>query len=92
MPLYEFQCDECGEIFELVYSLAACPVYDDCPDPQCEGAIKKLISPPGCLKTDHPAWLNDHVRAVLQKEGEKPIETRTEHDRYLKQNGYIQRC
>ena len=91
MPLYDFTCGSCERTFEELQ-----PINEDegqvvCPG--CgSGGVKRELSFQGGLVTEHPVWLNDHVRAVLQKEGEKPIETRTEHDRYLKKNGYIQRC
>ena len=89
MPLYEFFCTTCGSSTERSFSIADCPGRTPCDN--CGEYAGKTISFRGGLQTDHPAWLNDHVREVLQKDGEKPIETRKEHDDYLKANGYIQR-
>lgn len=88
MPLYDFRCMECGWIQED-YAL----MNDSDPRAECRacgGMCEKIISFQGGFKTDHPAWLNNQVRAALQGEGEKPIETRKEHDQYLKDNGIVQ--
>jgi len=91
VPLYEFECDECKKVFEQFYKMDECPVWMDCPDRDCEGAAKKVLPSSYGVMGDHPTWLNDHVREVLQRDGERPIETRKEHDQYLKENGYVQR-
>lgn len=41
MPLYEYQCDNCGNQFELRQKFSDEPAKE-CP--KCGGAIKKLIS------------------------------------------------
>ncbi len=92
MPIYEYRCDVCGKLFEEIINKISPPDFSHCADASCDGVGKKLISSPGGFVTDNPAWLNDHTRAVLQKDGERPIETRKQHDDYLKANGYVQRC
>lgn len=89
MPEYEFQCNKCGEIMEHFASIDDCPQEIGCC--VCAGQARKIISFQGGVQTDNPAWINDHLRAVLQRDGEKPIETRKEHNQYLKANGYVQR-
>ena len=42
MPLYEFQCSDCGEQMELIVKVNARP--PKCPD--CGGKLKKQISAP----------------------------------------------
>lgn len=40
MPLYEYQCDECGMSFErLIYH------EEDVRCPSCSGRVRKLLSP-----------------------------------------------
>lgn len=89
MPEYDFQCKKCGTVFTEEYKVDECPGSIKCFF--CGDVARKIISFNGGLKTDHPTWINDHLRSVLQKDSEKPIETRKEHDDYLKRNGIIQR-
>ncbi len=44
MPVYEYQCSECGNQFELRQKFSDAPATE-CP--QCNGPVKKLISQAG---------------------------------------------
>lgn len=57
MPLYEYQCTQCGERTEILQKISD-PPYTHCP--KCGGAVKKLLSSPaiqfkgsGFYKTDY---------------------------------------
>ena len=57
MPLYEYQCTQCGERKEVLQKFSD-PPYSHCP--KCSGAMKKLLSSPaiqfkgsGFYKTDY---------------------------------------
>ena len=57
MPLYEYQCTQCGERVEVIQKLSD-PPYSHCP--KCGGDMKKLVSAPaiqfkgsGWYKTDY---------------------------------------
>jgi putative FmdB family regulatory protein len=57
MPLYEYQCTQCGERVEVIQRLSD-PPYSHCP--KCSGDMKKLFSAPaiqfkgsGWYKTDY---------------------------------------
>lgn len=41
MPVYEYQCSECGQIEEAFQKISD-PPLENCP--QCRGSLKKLIS------------------------------------------------
>lgn len=41
MPVYEYQCTECGQIEEAFQKISDAPL-ETCP--QCKGGLKKLIS------------------------------------------------
>jgi putative FmdB family regulatory protein len=43
MPLYEYQCDDCGHRFEVIQKFSDAPV-EVCP--ACGGAVKRLLSSP----------------------------------------------
>lgn len=91
MPLYTFKCNQCGCEEELLLQVSEASSFYAC-CPECGEQLAKQIDLPSEPVTDNPRWINDHLRSVLQKDGEKPIETRKEHDNYLKKNGIIQRC
>lgn len=59
MPLYEYQCQACGERVEVIQKFND-PPYEHCP--KCGGDMKKLLSAPaiqfkgsGFYKTDYNA-------------------------------------
>jgi len=43
MPLYEFQCDECGHRFEIIQKFSDAP---PAACPKCGGPVHKLVSSP----------------------------------------------
>ncbi len=43
MPLYEYQCKQCGHRFEKIQSFSA-PEEKECP--ACKGEVERLISAP----------------------------------------------
>lgn len=59
MPLYEYQCGQCGERVEIIQKISD-PPYTHCP--KCGSEMKKLVSAPaiqfkgsGWYKTDYAA-------------------------------------
>lgn len=57
MPLYEYECGQCGERVEVIQKLSD-PPYSHCP--KCGGDMRKLFSSPaiqfkgsGFYKTDY---------------------------------------
>ena len=89
MIQYEYQCQKCNAIFDMFFSLKEWDVTPNCPD--CGGEGKKIIT--AQIQRDEPVWLNDGVRDALQDRDfpHKPIETRTDYKRYLKDTGIMER-
>jgi putative FmdB family regulatory protein len=87
VPLYEFECQVCGKSHERVFKIVGCPTSQRC---DCGGDARKVIVPGhGGIKTDNDVpWLKSAVK-VLQPDHERPIETRGEYNRYLKENNVI---
>jgi len=46
MPLYDYKCEKCGHIFEVMQNISAEPLKF-CP--QCKGPIRRLISAAGIV-------------------------------------------
>lgn len=81
MPLYDFQCELCGEEFEEVYKiderhLAKCPA--------CNGPVKQLMSP---SKKD---WFRPHWNENITTE---PVfvESKEHYKELCKKHGYFHR-
>lgn len=57
MPLYEYQCQECGEVHEVVRRFSD-PPYTICAS--CGGALKKLISAPAIQFKGSGFYITDY--------------------------------
>ena len=59
MPLYEYECDDCGHRFELIQKFSdelatACP--------KCSGALRKLVSSPAIQFKGTGWYITDYAR------------------------------
>ena len=75
MPLYEYQCQDCGLRFERRQSFSAPPVTV-CPE--CEGPVTRLIQPVGIIfkgsgfyVTDNRAKSSTRIPVKTEKEKEE---------------------
>lgn len=59
MPLYEYQCDDCGHRFERIQKFSDALV-SVCPE--CEGAVQKLVSSPAIQFKGTGFYINDYAR------------------------------
>lgn len=85
MPLYDFMCDSCGKIKEKFFHINDCPEAIEC---ECGKKAKKIISVGhGGIFTDNDVIWLESASKVLIKPHEKPLTTRGEYKRYLKDNG-----
>ena len=88
MPLYDYQCVLCGLTMEYTFKIVERPESIPCPL-DCEGEMHQIITPPAiqCDDVVNIPWLQDF--AAKRKEarfGGRPIQTRTEYRKYLKDN------
>jgi putative FmdB family regulatory protein len=67
MPLYEYQCTECGHRFERIQSFSAEPVRE-CP--VCEGEVERLISAPAVQFKGSGFYSTDYGAKSSSKAGE----------------------
>ncbi|MBW2094217.1 MAG: zinc ribbon domain-containing protein [Deltaproteobacteria bacterium] len=90
MPLYDFECVGCGKRHEMVFPVDKCPESVRCP--VCEEPAVKIIAVGHggafCDSGVDVPWLAS-ARKVLQPDHERPIETRQEYNRYLKERNII---
>lgn len=59
MPLYEYQCDACGDRFEKIVKFSD-PPLDACP--KCGGSVQKLMSSPAIQFKGSGWYITDYAR------------------------------
>jgi putative FmdB family regulatory protein len=59
VPLYDYQCDQCGHRFEVRQGIKENPLTV-CP--QCEGAIRRVIHPVGIVFKGSGFYVTDSRR------------------------------
>lgn len=59
MPLYEYQCDNCGHRFEVIQKFSDAPVKV-CP--KCGGPVTKLLSSPAIQFKGSGWYITDYAR------------------------------
>jgi putative FmdB family regulatory protein len=67
MPIYEYQCSQCGEVFEIFHK-----IDEDCKVtcPKCLRPAKKLISATNFVLKGPGFYVNDYP-STTRKEGKK---------------------
>jgi putative FmdB family regulatory protein len=59
MPLYEYQCDECGHTFEKIQKFSD-PLETECP--KCGGRVRKLMSSPAIQFKGSGWYITDYAK------------------------------
>ena len=72
MPLYEYQCDNCGERFERIRKFSDPPLDEPCP--KCGGPIRKLLSSPAIQFKGKGWYVTDYAKGSGGGRGEKKSE------------------
>ena len=68
MPLYEYECDACGERFELIQKFSDGPP-EACP--KCgKGPVQRLVSSPAFQFKGSGWYITDYARKGTSTEGE----------------------
>ena len=80
MPVYEWYCKHCLKVTERMFRVSECPDQIKC---ACGKIAKKILSRGAVLTDDNVSWLPSAIK-VLQPDYERPIETREEYKKYLK--------
>lgn len=60
MPIYEYECEDCGYRFERHQSVASGPVKR-CP--HCGGSVRRVIYPVGIIFKGSGFYVTDHPRS-----------------------------
>ncbi len=87
--MYEYEC-RCGKTTEKVCKVTRIPRRVRC---ECGWMAKKVLSR-SAIQADSITdvkWLPSALQ-TLQKDGERPITSRKEYNRYLKENQIVQKA
>ena len=68
MPLYEYECKQCGHRFEKIQSFSA-PIEQQCP--VCPGELERLISGPAFQFKGAGWYVTDYAAKKPSGDGEK---------------------
>jgi putative FmdB family regulatory protein len=69
MPLYEYKCAKCGDVFELIQKFSDEPLHEH---PGCGGAVEKLLSA-AALQFKGSGWyVNDYGKSGSDSNKKKP--------------------
>jgi putative FmdB family regulatory protein len=60
MPLYEYKCHRCGEIFEVMQKFSDRPLSVHS---QCGGELERLLSPPALQFKGSGWYVTDYARS-----------------------------
>lgn len=87
MPLYQYECRECGKKQEVFWTIAGRVNEVDCD--QCSGKARRVMAIGGVIGDDMPPWMrHSETLGCLQCSGEKrKITTRSEYKKFLKERG-----
>ena len=69
MPIYEYECNDCGYRFERHQSIASEPVKR-CP--HCGGAVRRVIYPVGIIFKGSGFYVTDHRPAPASGRDSEP--------------------
>lgn len=70
MPIYEYRCQDCGELTEMLQRFDD-PPLESCPE--CGGAVKKLISAPAFQFKGSGWYVTDYARSSADGAGDDGV-------------------
>ena len=70
MPNYDYECQNCGERFEVFQSMNDAKLTD-CPENTCDGAVKRLLGTGGGIIFKGSGFYQTDYRSDSYKEGAK---------------------
>ncbi len=84
MPLYEYRCDACGDVFEVMQKFSDAPLETH---PGCGGRVEKLLSPPALQFKGTGWYVTDYARKSGSSNGSAKSEKKTETKSESKSSG-----
>jgi putative FmdB family regulatory protein len=86
MPIYTYQC-RCGREFDVTHKISRVPKKHRC---SCGWMARRVIALNSiqCDSVHDVKWLPSACE-VLLKQGERPLQSRSEYNAYLKKNHLV---
>lgn len=78
MPLYEYECENCGHRFEVIQKFSDAPLTE-CP--KCQGAVRKLPSSPAIQFKGSGFYITDYARKDSTGAGSAKTESSSSGDK-----------
>lgn len=69
MPLYEYRCGRCGEVFEVIEKFSDAPLATH---EGCGGEVERLLSPPALQFKGSGWYVNDYGRGGTSSGSKEP--------------------
>ena len=66
MPIYEYECEKCGGVFELIHAVSAAPP-DSCETRGCKGKPRRMVSAGGFILKGDGWYANDYPSESRKK-------------------------
>ncbi len=66
MPIYEYECQKCGSVFEMMQSISAKPLKIHT-GTDCKGKVKRLVSASGFILKGDGWYANDYPSESRKK-------------------------
>src|ERR1700733_8012659 len=84
MPLYEYRCSKCGNVFEVIQKFADAPLPGH---PDCGGAVERLLST-SALQFKGSGWyVNDYAKKSSPGKGDGKSDSKSEGKSESKSDG-----
>ncbi len=78
MPLYEYQCESCGDVFEVRQKFSDEPLKVH--EKGCGGPVHRLLSAPALQFKGTGWYVTDYARSGSGSNGSKSSKTETKSD------------
>jgi putative FmdB family regulatory protein len=77
MPLYEYRCERCGKVFEIIQKFSDAPLETHA---DCGGHVERLLSPPALQFKGSGWYVTDYARGKSSSDagGGKKTETKSD--------------
>lgn len=69
MPLYEYKCQKCASVFEVIQKISDSPLTE-CP--ACGGMLKKVISAPAIQFKGSGFYITDYAKKNMPRKEARP--------------------
>ena len=66
MPIYEYECEKCGSVFELIHAVNAAPPKN-CETKGCKGKPRRMVSAGGFILKGDGWYANDYPSESRKK-------------------------